>query len=621
MLNNILENIYQNNFNPEIINESGNIWIYESGVYFNIAMIESYSIFSEYKDIIKSYYNISTDVNIYILSINIEKENYNETFYESFYFNNGKNYLIDLEICNNTNINNFLSNCSLYSIESLINDECISCKKGYYPIYNSKPGKCFKSVKGYYLDEKNLIFRQCYNTCLSCEIKGNEINHNCTICKEEYQCEIQNNTNDYKNCYDSCPYSDVNSNFVTNDTYNITFTNNPSYSYQVTISDTSENSHYNDEVFESEIINDKLIINCSLNKTYEFNNTCYNECPNGTKSNELNPFYCEIICSKENPYENIKTKECISNCTVNEIYKDICKINYEDKNFKLSTKIIDEIMNGQLDELIEEIIHNKTEIIIKEDYAIHQITSISNQLNNNNLSFIDFKGCEDILKQEYNIKAEEELLIYKIENIVKGFNIPIIEYILFTQNDHIKLNLSICNNITVEYNIPVSINENEIYKYDPSSQFYNDKCNKYSKDGNVDITLFDRKNEYNNNNMSLCESSCTYKGYNSTNSKAICDCNIKTDMTYSDDDTNDLLNKIQNEKSSSNLDVTKCINDAYSSEEIKSNSGFITLLIIIIIFIIIFIIFCIKGRNMLETKIDEVIIKIRINKKKKLLIK
>ena len=145
------------------------------------------------------------------------------------------------------------------------------------------------------------------------------------------------------------------------------------------------------------------------------------------------------------------------------------------------------------------------------------------------------------------------------------------------------------------------------YKYDPSSQFYNDKCNKYTKDGNVDITLFDRKNEYNNNNMSLCESSCTYKGYNSTNSKAICDCNIKTDMTYSDDDTNDLLNKIQNEKSSSNLDVTQCINEVYSSEQIKSNSGFISLLIILIIFIIIFIIFCIKGKDTIEAKINELI--------------
>ena len=81
-------------------------------------MIENYSIFSEYKDIIKSNYNISTDVNIYILSINIEKENYNKTFYESFYFNNGENNIINLEICQKANItNNFLSNCSLYSIK------------------------------------------------------------------------------------------------------------------------------------------------------------------------------------------------------------------------------------------------------------------------------------------------------------------------------------------------------------------------------------------------------------------------------------------------------------------------------------------------------------------------
>ena len=59
MLNNILKNIYQNIFNPGIVNKSRNILIYESGVYFNIAMIESYNIFYECKDIIKSNYNIS----------------------------------------------------------------------------------------------------------------------------------------------------------------------------------------------------------------------------------------------------------------------------------------------------------------------------------------------------------------------------------------------------------------------------------------------------------------------------------------------------------------------------------------------------------------------------------
>ena len=69
-------------------------------------------------------------------------------------------------------------------------------------------------------------------------------------------------------------------------------------------------------------------------------------------------------------------------------------------------------------------------------------------------------------------------------------------------------------------------------------------------------------------------------------------------MTYSYNDINpnDLLNKIQSKKSSSNLGVTQCLNIFSSPEEIKSNSGFYTLLIILIIFVIVFILFFIlKG--------------------------
>ena len=50
-----------------------------------------------------------------------------------------------------------------------------------------------------------------------------------------------------------------------------------------------------------------------------------------------------------------------------------------------------------------------------------------------------------------------------------------------------------------------------------------------------------------------------------------------------------------------------CTSVLSSSEQIKSNSGFYSLLIILVVFIIVFIIFCIKGRNMLEIKLNEVI--------------
>ena len=55
-----------------------------------------------------------------------------------------------------------------------------------------------------------------------------------------------------------------------------------------------------------------------------------------------------------------------------------------------------------------------------------------------------------------------------------------------------------------------------------------------------------------------------------------------------------------------NLGITSC-NILSSTENIKSNSGFYTLLIIIVIFIIVFIIFYVKGYNMIENKINEVI--------------
>ena len=51
----------------------------------------------------------------------------------------------------------------------------------------------------------------------------------------------------------------------------------------------------------------------------------------------------------------------------------------------------------------------------------------------------------------------------------------------------------------------------------------------------------------------------------------------------------------------------KCSNLITTGEGLKNNSGFYLLAIIIVLFIIIMIIFCIKGYNNLENKIDEVI--------------
>ena len=56
------------------------------------------------------------------------------------------------------------------------------------------------------------------------------------------------------------------------------------------------------------------------------------------------------------------------------------------------------------------------------------------------------------------------------------------------------------------YSTPVEINESEKYKYDPRSDYYNELCLQYSTDNLTDITIYERRKEFNDYNLSLCES-------------------------------------------------------------------------------------------------------------------
>ena len=168
----------------------------------------------------------------------------------------------------------------------------------------------------------------------------------------------------------------------------------------------------------------------------------------------------------------------------------------------------------------------------------------------------------------------------------------------------------------IQYYIPISINDTDLTEYDPSSEFYNDECNKASE-GGVDMTLYDKKNRFNTNNMSLCEKGCTYNGLELGAKMVKCECYIKSDMTFNSEEINsgDLLNQMDSQKSNSNLKVVQCINNLLEPGKIKSNCGFFLLLLILIIFIIIFIMFCARGKRNLENKIDEIIYKKFIKEK------
>ena len=153
---------------------------------------------------------------------------------------------------------------------------------------------------------------------------------------------------------------------------------------------------------------------------------------------------------------------------------------------------------------------------------IFTITTTKNQQKqiNDNVTTIDLGRCETKLKDEYNISMNESLYILKIE-LLEDYEhkIDYEVYYNFSTNNLTKLNLTFCKNIKIDILIPKDIPINEIDKYNKSSGYYNDICYTVKNDKGIDEPLVDRRKDYKNNNMSVCEEDCDFTGYNSKTKK------------------------------------------------------------------------------------------------------
>ena len=147
-------------------------------------------------------------------------------------------------------------------------------------------------------------------------------------------------------------------------------------------------------------------------------------------------------------------------------------------------------------------------------------------------------------------------------------------------------------------NFKVSINENNLYKYDPSNNYYNDICFSSTTEDNTDIILLDRKKEFNNNNLSLCESNCIYKGYNSQTKSSSCDCDIKTELSFFSEIINNKFEIIEKfNEINSNINVIRCYYTLFNMNGLIYNIGSYFILIIIFIEFILMIFFKAKEYN------------------------
>jgi len=315
-------------------------------------------------------------------------------------------------------------------------------------------------------------------------------------------------------------------------------------------------------------------------------------------------------------YINNENQECLSSCNSNDFFNKKCNINNNNEYVKddMIENIKNGIESGDMNSLIEKNLINgdNKDILITDKDTIYQITTTTNQNNNkyNNISSILLGECENILKVKYNIDKNLPLIILKIDYFKEGSLIPIVGYEVFNPENMSKLDLSYCNSEHININIPVSVDENNLFKYDPNNKYYIDDCTPYTTDEGTDILLNDRHNEYNNNNMSLCENNCTFKGYETDSKNSKCECDIKNKQIIISEIINQydiLYNNFINQTLVSNLASMKCYDILFSKEGLYKNIGSYILFFTIILFISSGFLFYKCGYPLLELDIQQII--------------
>ena len=371
--------------------------------------------------------------------------------------------------------------------------------------------------------------------------------------------------------------------------------------------------------------NDTCLVECYKNRNlkYEYENKCYSFCPLGTHLISNNKNKCEkdiIKCPSDFLYINNFTGECINNCNIFE-NENKCIINFsnEEERLKIFLMAINDIKKNLINIKI-----NNNDLVYNNNGIIIYITSSFNQQNleYKNISTIGLGECESILKNYYQIEEDEPLMIFKYDYYIPGIHIPLIGYEVFHPITKAQLDLNLCKdeNIKINLNIPVIIDEDNLYKYDPKNEYYNDICIPASSNC-VDLTLYERKKEYNNNNLSLCIKGCSFNGYNNLTKKVTCKCDVdaQTSLLFEDIINKDkLLDKFLNIKSNSNIGILRCSKTFFFFFVIKTNIGSYILISLIIIFIILIFLFYFKGQDSLLKKIDKFFQYIKITDNEKI---
>ena len=369
----------------------------------------------------------------------------------------------------------------------------------------------------------------------------------------------------------------------------------------------------------------ECIESCSetKNNKYEFvlEKICLTNCPENFYEPKDKPFSCIPKCPIIRPFLFFETLECVSHCTIKQRQNKLCKTYYiysKETNYK----IFDEVISQTRDELLNNYDPSVVDGGIINENGDNITITRTQQNDNNNNDGIYLGECEDRLKKFYNIPENEKLYVLRLDIRQIGLQIPMLEYeILYPIYDNknlVKLNLTIYSDIKLNRTIKANLTGN-IDKYNKKSNYYNDICYITDSDYGTDISLSDRKEEYINNNMGICEDKCDFISYNYETQKAVCSCNIKTEISLMKNinlDKKTLLNSFLNINNIANIQMLKCYKVVFLENNIFKNIGFLIYAILFIFNLICFLYFILKDYKIFKLKIYKLKIFFQINEKK-----
>ena len=280
-------------------------------------------------------------------------------------------------------------------------------------------------------------------------------------------------------------------------------------------------------------------------------------------------------------------------------------------------------------EILKKFMNNETSVqntIILTENVVFQIARLDDQKtsNNNGISNIDLGDCEQKLKQNYSIKDEESLIIYKQDIKTDNLATTYVLYRIFHPYTLRELNLSICSKDQITLSVPVNLHEETLSLYnrlnesgynlfDSNDSFYNDICTPYTTENGTDIILIDRKEIIIDigNDMNLCQSGCNLKSYDLNKNKATCICYVQingdTFVNFDELESESFIDDLVDTLKYSNYLVMKCYKLIFQSRFIKKNVGFIFMSIIFTLYLVSVFMYIYKGRKKIDFFIKSLI--------------